>query len=250
MSFWDPYDRYGRERRRRLEQQRRQAQEEALRRAREEEALRRARAEREMGRPAPPLPPTVLERFEQELAQAHRERDEWADRYKQALAAIASQQEALERARAELQAEAEAQREQLRAEAEAQRERLVRNAEQRAFEENRKTLTRLLEVADNFERVLAQATDEGTLLEGVRLTHRDFRLALERVGVERLESLGQPFDPARHEAVAVQPSPGTEEGIVLYEVSPGYLYRGTLLRPAKVIIAQATEQPSQGAGSA
>lgn len=245
MSFWDPYDRYGRERRRRLEQQRRQAQEEAMRRVKEEEALRRARAEREMGRRTPPLPPTLLERFEQEVAQAHRERDEWADRYKQAMEAITNQQAALEQTRAELQAEAEAQRERLRAEAEVQRERLTRNAEQRAFEENRKTLTRLLEVADNFERVLAQANrNDEALLEGVRLTHRDFRLALERVGVERLESVGQTFDPAHHEAVAIQPSPDAKEGTILHEVSPGYLYRGTLLRPAKVIIAQGTEQPS------
>ena len=81
MSFWDPYDRYGRERRRRMEQRRRAGGRGGACPRREEEARARAMDETR------PRPAPSVERFEQELAQARRERDEWADRYKQAMAA-------------------------------------------------------------------------------------------------------------------------------------------------------------------
>lgn len=225
MSFWDPYDRYNRERRRRLAEQRRRAEELGLRRTQ-------------------PLPTELVERFEKELAQARRERDEWADRYKQVMESLAIQQQALEQERLQFEADVEAQREQLRAEAEVQRERLLRNAEQRAFEENRKTLNRLLQVADNFDRALdgTHEDDESPLIQGVRLTYRDFRHALEQAGIERLKSIGERFDPSLHEAVAVQQKDEVEEGTILHEVSPGYLYRSVLLRPARVVIAQEPNQ--------
>ncbi|MGB0389064.1 MAG: nucleotide exchange factor GrpE [Ardenticatenaceae bacterium] len=224
MSFWDPYDRYNRERRRRSAERRRQAAQE----------LNHVHS----------LSPELVERFQKEIAQARRERDEWADRYRQVMESLAIQQQALEQEREKFELEVEAFREQMRAEGEVQRERLRRNAEQRAFNENKKTLTRLLEVIDNFERALAQSNkhDDDAFIEGIRLTYRAFMRVLEQAQVTRLESIGQPFDPSRHEAVAVRPSDEVEDGTVLQEISPGYLYRGVLLRPAKVIIAQESTQ--------
>ncbi|MDQ4075018.1 MAG: nucleotide exchange factor GrpE [Chloroflexota bacterium] len=229
--FWDPHDRYNRNSR-----QRRVAEQEAARRARAEEEKRlRAQAQQEKQQA---LSPDVIARFQEELAQARRERDEWADRYDQLMASLDEQRAALEAEREQLEAEREQQQEQLRAEAEAQRERLLRNAEQRAFEENRKALLRMLEVADNLDRALTQLgpNEESPLAEGLRLTHRDFRRALAQSGAERMDSVGEPFDPALHEAVASLPS-NAEPGTVLEEVAPGYLYRGTLLRPARVVVA-------------
>ena len=220
MSFWDPYDRYNRERRRRIAERRRRVAEE----------LSNAHS----------LSPELVERFQREIARARRERDEWADRYRQVMESLAIQQQALEQEREKFELEVEAFREEMRAEAEVQRERLRRNAEQRAFEENRKVLTRLLDVVDNFERALEQANDHDDMafVEGIRLTYRAFMHVLELVGVEKLNSVGEPFDPSRHEAVAVRQSDEVEDGIILHEASSGYFYRGALLRPAKVIIAQ------------
>jgi molecular chaperone GrpE len=233
MDFWDPYDRM--RRRRMLEQQRRKMAEENARRA-EEERLRR----QQQTPPKPPTPAThpLLERFEQELAQARRERDEWADRYKTLMDSLSAQQQAFQEQEARLQAEEESQRERLRQEADQQRERIQRNAEQRASGEIRSLLARLLDVADNFDRVLAQSADaEDVLVSGVKLTYRDFRRALELAGVERLESMGQAFDPAKHEAVATIAREGAVSGTIVEEIAAGYLYKGTLLRPAKVIVA-------------
>lgn len=221
MSFWDPYDRYNRERRRRIAEKRRQAAEE----------LSHAHS----------LSPELVERFQREIARARRERDEWADRYRQVMESLAIQQQALEQEREKFELEVESFREQMRAEAEVQRERLRRNAEQRAFEENRKSFTRLLEVIDNFDRALElvdEEDEENPFVEGIRLTHRAFMNLLERSDVQKVESISKPFDPSIHEAVAVQPSDEVEDGMILQEISPGYYYRGSLLRPSKVIIAQ------------
>jgi molecular chaperone GrpE len=233
MDYWDPYDRM--RRRRLMEQQRRRMAEEAAHRA-EAERLRRQPP------PQPQAPPPtnamVLERFEQELAQARRERDEWADRYRTLFESMSAQQQALQEQQAHLQAEEEAQRTRLREEAEQQRERLLRNAEQRAFGETRSTLNRLLDVADNFDRILAQsAASQEALLDGVKLTYREFRRALELAGVERLESIGQGFDPAKHEAVAQIEREGVTPGTIVEEIGAGYMYKGTLLRPARVVVA-------------
>ena len=182
----------------------------------------------------------MVERFQREIARARRERDEWADRYRQVMESLAIQQQALEQEREKFELEVESFREQMRAEAEVQRERLRRNAEQRAFEENRKSFSRLLDVIDNFDRALelVDEDEENPFVEGIRLTHRAFMNVLERSSVEKVESIGKQFDPSIHEAVAVRQSDEVEDGAILQEVSPGYFYRGSLLRPAKVIIAQ------------
>ncbi len=224
--FWDPYDRYNRDQRRRL------AEQEAARRAQAEAELRRrAQAEQEMRSQQQSPPPDVIVRFAEELAEARRERDAWADRYDQLMGSLNEQRDALE-------AEREQMREQARSEATAQRERLQRNAEQRAFEETRKVLQRMLDVSDNLDRAVAQLADgeQGGVAEGVRLTHREFQRALEQAGVERLQSIGVPFNPELHEAVASAPAE-VASGTILQEVAPGYVYRGALLRPAKVVVA-------------
>lgn len=238
--FWDPYERYNRKRRQMIEQERRRrlAEEEAARRAQAEAEYRRAHGEA-AGRPPAPAEGDITARFAQELAKARRERDEWADRYDQLLASLEEQRSAIAAEREQVAAEREQLRAEARAEVESQRERVRRNAEQRAFEENRKILQRLLDVADNLERALAQVPEDeaSQVAEGLRLTHRDFQRALAQAGVEPLDTAGQPFDPTRHEAIATAPS-DQPSGTILQEVAPGYLYREALLRPAKVVVAQ------------
>ena len=115
----------------------------------------------------------------------------------------------------------------------------------------------LLPVMDNLERALAAARiAEGTsaLIEGVELTLKLFRAALERVGVVALESLGHPFDPARHEAVAQVDVADGEDQTVVDEVQPGYLIQGRVLRPAMVKVSRVVRPdgraPGDGAGEA
>lgn len=96
---------------------------------------------------------------------------------------------------------------------------------------------RLLVVQDELDLALKHATEgEGRsqLAEGIRMVKSNLRAALESAGVERIEALGKPFDPAVHEAVEkVQGDEGGPD-MVVEEVRPGYTFRGQLLRPSMV----------------
>ncbi len=96
----------------------------------------------------------------------------------------------------------------------------------------------LLEVLDNFERALEGCQDASSAVEeGVRLTHGQLLQVLHRHGIERLSSVGEPFDPSLHEAVGTAPSLEVAEHHVLREWVAAYRLHGRLLRPAKVILA-------------
>jgi molecular chaperone GrpE len=63
------------------------------------------------------------------------------------------------------------------------------------------------------------------------------RSALERHGLQEIDANDQAFDPARHEAVAVEQKPGVDAGRVLRVLMPGYLLTDRVLRHAKVVVS-------------
>lgn len=98
-------------------------------------------------------------------------------------------------------------------------------------------VTRLLDVLDDLDRLVA--SDVGTsidaLREGLVLVDRKLRKELEAAGVERIDPVGQPFDPSQHEAVSVVPPPDpTKDHIVSATFQVGYRFKGNLVRPARV----------------
>jgi molecular chaperone GrpE len=102
-----------------------------------------------------------------------------------------------------------------------------------------KALLELLPVADNLERAVSasqSATDVQSIVEGVRMVLRFYEDALGRLGVEKVPSVGQPFDPGLHEAVQ-QVASDAPVGTVVTEMAPGYKLGGKLLRPAVVAVA-------------
>lgn len=117
------------------------------------------------------------------------------------------------------------------AELENTRKRLERRYADQAEQEKKRLLRAFLTVADNLERALAHSGDG--FRDGVKLTHQELQRLLKQEGVEPLEAIGQPFDPYYHEAVDTVTGDGDQETVV-GERQKGYLYRGELLRPAKV----------------
>ena len=63
--------------------------------------------------------------------------------------------------------------------------------------------------------------------------------AFDKLNITELNPLGEPFDPAKHEAMLAQPSTTAEPNSVLQVVQRGYELNGRLLRPARVIVAKA-----------
>ena len=74
---------------------------------------------------------------------------------------------------------------------------------------------------------------KGVLLIGLNLQN-----ALDRLGVERLGDMGDPFDPNVHEAVAHEPDPDVAPDHIARVIRPGYRTATRLIRPAQVVVAR------------
>ncbi len=97
-----------------------------------------------------------------------------------------------------------------------------------------------LPVVDNLERALAHSeADPDAIIEGVRAVRDQADAILARLGFPRREEAGVRFDPARHEAVAVQAGTDADAGTVIEVVRAGYGDREHQLRPAQVVVAEA-----------
>ncbi len=108
-------------------------------------------------------------------------------------------------------------------------------------EGRRSALLPLLAVLDAFERALGAGSTDRDFYEGVAATHRLFLDALRDAGAAPIESVGRPFDPNVHEAVATAPAEGVPPGTVAREVRRGWQLGNELLRPAQVVVAAAEE---------
>jgi molecular chaperone GrpE len=98
-------------------------------------------------------------------------------------------------------------------------------------------VVRLLEVLDDMDRL--SADNSGGSIEMVRqavvLVDKKLRKELEAAGLERIDPVGQPFDPSVHEAVSTIPPPTpAQENIVSATFQTGYRFKGALVRPAMV----------------
>ena len=104
-----------------------------------------------------------------------------------------------------------------------------------------KFVAELLPVKDSLELAVQNATrgDTKSLREGQEATLQLLARAIEKLGVTVIDPEGEPFDPARHEAMMTQESTTAEPNSVLKVVQPGYELNGRLLRPARVIVARA-----------
>jgi molecular chaperone GrpE len=111
----------------------------------------------------------------------------------------------------------------------------VENAHKFAIE---RFATELLAVCDSLEMALAadDASSEA-LREGSEATLKQLVSVMQRFGVEEVDPEGEPFDPALHEAMTMQPSDEVEPGSVITVFQKGYALNGRLLRPARVVVA-------------
>jgi molecular chaperone GrpE len=101
-------------------------------------------------------------------------------------------------------------------------------------------LAELLPVADDFERffgVSGEAKDYDSLAAGARLIYQNVLKILQNRGVAAMETVGQEFDPNRHEALLQMPVEGKAPNLVVQETAKGYLLLDKVLRPAKVIVS-------------
>ena len=113
--------------------------------------------------------------------------------------------------------------------------------------EKRNLVRSLLPSLDNFDHAFsgfsAAQNDETAqnIIKGVRLIFDHMLDALKTIGIEKVSSVGQVFDPSRHEAMMHRAELDKDNGVVLEEYLPCYLLGGDVLRPAKVIVNKLPE---------
>jgi molecular chaperone GrpE len=140
--------------------------------------------------------------------------------------------------RAELQQE-QARHLRTRADFENYRRRVERDRDVAARTAKRGLLVALVDLADDFDRALAHVDDSPrSVAAGLHGMQRRLRSLLEAEGVRSFESIGELFDPARHEAVATVKDFDGAPGTVVDEAGRGYLWNDELLRAARVRVAE------------
>ena len=129
------------------------------------------------------------------------------------------------------------------AESENIRRRASRDVENAHKYANEKLLEDLLPVLDSLEKALElpdQSDDAKAVLEGIEISLRMFRETLERGGVVVVDPLGEPFDPSKHEALAMVPNEEVEPNSVIEVVQKGYLLNERVVRAARVVVSAAS----------
>ncbi len=114
---------------------------------------------------------------------------------------------------------------------------------------NEKLCKDLLPTLDNLERALQSGREQGQvegLLEGVDLTYKHFLDTLKKMGIQQVSSVGEEFDPAKHQAVGQVESTTVPENVVVDEYQKGYFLHDRILRPAMVTVAKAKTEPGDG----
>lgn len=112
----------------------------------------------------------------------------------------------------------------------------------------KRIVLRFAEVVDQLEVALNSESSKNTdtgWLEGIEAIHGNFMSALAAEGFERFSSIGEEFDPRKHEALISNPSADHEPNTIISELRAGYLRNNEVVRPAQVEIAVAPVNKSE-----
>lgn len=150
-------------------------------------------------------------------------------------------------------AKADAQMAKLTADLEALRQSMLRSQadfanyrkriEKERFEDSKRATARVIEglipIIDGFEHALAahREAEYAKYRKGFELIYKQLLDNITRLGVERIDPLGKPFDPHLHEAMDRTETTEHADGLILQTFQPGYVFHGRVLRPAMVRVA-------------
>lgn len=99
---------------------------------------------------------------------------------------------------------------------------------------------KLMPVIDNFDRAaehVPETIEKDPWYAGVQGIRKQFNDLLAELGIERIKSVGEEFDPNRHEAISHEPSDEHDEDTVSEELEAGYTLGDSVIRPAKVKVS-------------
>lgn len=130
----------------------------------------------------------------------------------------------------------------MRAEVENNRKRAERDIENAHKYALKNFVDSLLPVIDSMEMGQAAANAENATLESIRegseLTMTMFAQVLERSGLEKIDPLGEKFDPEKHQAISMVEVPDAQSNSVIEVMQKGFSLNDRLIRPAMVVVAK------------
>jgi molecular chaperone GrpE len=115
--------------------------------------------------------------------------------------------------------------------------------EKERFEDSKRATARVVEglipVLDGFEHALAahREAEYENYRKGFELIHKQLLDNITKLGVQRIDPVGQPFDPHLHQAMDRTETTEEKDGTILQVFQPGYVFHGRVLRPAMVRVA-------------
>jgi molecular chaperone GrpE len=121
------------------------------------------------------------------------------------------------------------------------RKRMRREVEDAKVKGQQDVVRDILPVFDNLERAVqasGTASDAASVIEGIRMVLKLFEDTAERIGLSRIKTIGERFDPQVHEAIQQKESADAAPGTILAEVVPGYRFGDKLVRAAMVVVAR------------
>lgn len=103
-----------------------------------------------------------------------------------------------------------------------------------------RVVTSLIDVMENMERALdsAKKTKKDDMIKGLELIYVQFKDVLEKEGLKPIQSIGEVFDPFKHEVMMCEDKDGVEEDMVLEEFQKGYTLHDKVLRHSKVKVCK------------
>ena len=107
----------------------------------------------------------------------------------------------------------------------------------------------LLPILGNLRLALQHAEEDAAAVkQGVQMIWQQFEGFMRDQGIEAVATVGEPFDPAHHEALSTIPATGDQlPDTIVAEIAAGYFFEGRLLTPAQVVVARSTAEPDPAA---
>ena len=107
---------------------------------------------------------------------------------------------------------------------------------------NERLINDLLPILDAFDLAMGQSAvseseEVKAVITGFEMIQKQISQFLEKIGVEKIESLDQPFDPNLHQGISQESHPDKDENTVVKEMQPSYKLNDRVIRPAMVVVS-------------
>ena len=103
---------------------------------------------------------------------------------------------------------------------------------------NSQIIQYLIEIYEDLKRIIDNSNSDDSSLKGLTLIIKNIESMFKEQSVEIINSVGNPFDPNLHEAIAYTENPDIDDNVIISETQSGYKIHGQVLRPSKVNVCK------------